>query len=60
MYRPGLGRPQRLGGLGRLGQLAITENYTGYERTEGFASPGGAVPGKPHVYAVPARLGRNQ
>ena len=40
--------------------LRSPENYTGYERTEGFASPGGAVPGKPHVYAVPARLGLNQ
>jgi thiol-disulfide isomerase/thioredoxin len=40
--------------------LRSPENYTGYERTEGFASPGGAVPGKPHVYSVPARLGLNQ
>jgi thiol-disulfide isomerase/thioredoxin len=40
--------------------LRSPENYTGYERTENFASPGGAVPGKPHVYTVPARLGRNQ
>ena len=31
------------------------ENYTGYGRTEGFASPGGAVPGQPHAYTVPAR-----
>jgi thiol-disulfide isomerase/thioredoxin len=36
------------------------ENYTGYERTENFASSGGAVPGEPHVYTVPARLGLNQ
>jgi thiol-disulfide isomerase/thioredoxin len=36
------------------------ENYTGYERTAGFASPGGPVPGRPHAYAVPARLGLNQ
>src|SRR5215475_1418846 len=35
---------------------ASPEIYTGYERTEGFASPGGAVPGKPHVYAAPAEL----
>ena len=27
--------------------LRSPENYTGYERTENFASPGGAVPGKP-------------
>jgi hypothetical protein len=40
--------------------LRSPENYTGYERTEGFVSPGGAVPGKPHVYNVPARLGLNQ
>jgi thiol-disulfide isomerase/thioredoxin len=40
--------------------LRSPENYTGYERTEGFASPSGPVPGKPHVYTVPARLGLNQ
>jgi thiol-disulfide isomerase/thioredoxin len=36
------------------------ENYTGYDRTEGFASPGGPVLGQAHDYAVPARLGLNQ
>jgi thiol-disulfide isomerase/thioredoxin len=40
--------------------LRSSENYTGYQRTEGFASPGGIMPGKPHVYSVPARLGLNQ
>jgi thiol-disulfide isomerase/thioredoxin len=40
--------------------LRSPENYTGYERTENFAVPGGPVPDKPHVYAVPARLGLNQ
>ena len=40
--------------------LRSSENYTGYERTENFASPGGAVPGTPHVYTVPARLRLNQ
>jgi thiol-disulfide isomerase/thioredoxin len=40
--------------------LRSPENYTGYERTEGFASSGGPVPGRPHVYTVPARLGLNQ
>jgi thiol-disulfide isomerase/thioredoxin len=40
--------------------LRSQENYTGYERTEGFASPGGPVPGKPHVYTAPAQLGLNQ
>ncbi len=36
------------------------ENYLGYERTERFASPGGAALGERRVYAVPARLGLNQ
>jgi thiol-disulfide isomerase/thioredoxin len=40
--------------------LRSAENYTGYARTEGFASAGGPVPGRPHVYAVPGRLGLNQ
>jgi thiol-disulfide isomerase/thioredoxin len=40
--------------------LQSAENYTGYGRTEGFASPGGPVPGQPHAYAVPAQLGLNQ
>src|SRR6516164_2768093 len=30
--------------------LRSPENYTGYERTENFASPGGAVPGQPNLY----------
>ena len=40
--------------------LRSPENYTGYARTGGFASPGGPVPGTPHLYAVPARLAGNQ
>ena len=36
------------------------ENYLGYERSEGFASPDGAVLDTPHVYAAPARLRLNQ
>ena len=40
--------------------LRSSENYTGYERTENFASPGGAVPGRPHVYTAPAQLPLNQ
>ena len=39
--------------------LKSPENYTGYERTENFAPPGGAVPGTPHLYTVPAELGLN-
>ena len=41
------------------GRCESSENYTGYERTEHFASPGGAVPGKPHAYEVPAELRLN-
>jgi len=40
--------------------LRSPENYTGYERTENFASPGGTVPGEAHVYAAPAELRLNQ
>ena len=39
--------------------LRSPENYTGYERTENFASPGGAVPGKRHPYQAPAQLRLN-
>jgi len=39
--------------------LRSPENYTGYERTENLASPGGAVPGTPHVYTAPAELSLN-
>jgi thiol-disulfide isomerase/thioredoxin len=42
------------------GSLKSGENYVGYERTENFASPGGAVPGKRRVYAAPARLRLDQ
>jgi thiol-disulfide isomerase/thioredoxin len=36
--------------------LKSPENYVGYERTENFASPGGAVLDKRGVYAAPAQL----
>jgi thiol-disulfide isomerase/thioredoxin len=39
--------------------LRSEENYVGYARTENFASPGGPVRDRRHVYAVPARLGLN-
>jgi len=39
--------------------LRSPENYTGYERTENFASPGGALPGQRHGYTAPAQLGLN-
>jgi thiol-disulfide isomerase/thioredoxin len=40
--------------------LRSPENYTGYERTENFASPGGAVPDVSHSYTAPAELRLNQ
>jgi len=39
--------------------LRSAENYVGYERTEKFASPGGARPDKSHDYDPPARLKLN-
>jgi thiol-disulfide isomerase/thioredoxin len=39
--------------------LRTPENYTGYGRTENFASPGGLVPDRPHTYAAPTRLWLN-
>ena len=42
------------------GSLKSPENYVGYERTEGFASPGGAVLDKPRMYELPARLRLNE
>jgi hypothetical protein len=39
--------------------LKSPENYVGYERTENFASPGGAALDQARVYAGPARLGLN-
>jgi thiol-disulfide isomerase/thioredoxin len=39
--------------------LRSPENYTGYERTENFASPGGAIPGKRHAYEIPVQLRLN-
>jgi thiol-disulfide isomerase/thioredoxin len=39
--------------------LKSPENYVGYERTEGFASPGGAVRDKSNMYEVPGQLGPN-
>ena len=40
--------------------LKSPENYVGYERTENFASPGGAPSGGRRVYAAPAALRLNQ
>jgi thiol-disulfide isomerase/thioredoxin len=40
--------------------LASGETYLGHERTDGFASPGGAVVGEQTVYTAPERLARNE
>jgi thiol-disulfide isomerase/thioredoxin len=40
--------------------LKSPENYLGSDRTENFASPGGAARGGRRVFAVPPRLGLNQ
>jgi thiol-disulfide isomerase/thioredoxin len=39
--------------------LRSPENYTGYERTENFASPGGVLPDEPHQYSIPPKLSLN-
>jgi len=41
------------------GSLRSAENYLGYERTEGFGSPGGVVSDRAHVYAVAGQLRLN-
>src|SRR3954447_20823260 len=40
--------------------LKSAENYVGSERTENFASPGGAVLDKPRTYQLPAMLRLNE
>ena len=40
--------------------LKSPETYVGYDRTENFASAGGAILDKPRVYAAPAGLKLNQ
>ena len=39
--------------------LRSPENYTGYGRTENFASPGGVLPDKPGLYNIPTELRLN-
>jgi thiol-disulfide isomerase/thioredoxin len=41
------------------GSLKSPENYLGSERTENFASPGGALFGQQHVFTIPAKLRLN-
>jgi thiol-disulfide isomerase/thioredoxin len=42
------------------GNVRSPENYVGYERTQGFASRGGAESDRRHVYAAPSRLSLNE
>ncbi len=42
------------------GNLKSPENYVGYDRTQSFASPGGAVLDKLRMYELPARLRLNE
>jgi thiol-disulfide isomerase/thioredoxin len=41
------------------GSLKSPETYVGYERTQNFASPGGAAIDKPRTYELPMRLTLN-
>jgi len=40
--------------------LRSRENYVGFERTEDFASSGGFLRNKPHIYQPPAKLSPNE
>ncbi len=40
--------------------LRSAETYLGYDRTQGFASPGGMAPKERHLYTSPGHLGPNQ
>jgi thiol-disulfide isomerase/thioredoxin len=42
------------------GSLKSAENYVGHDRTENFASPGGAVLDKARIYQLPAMLRLNE
>ena len=52
--------PQGLEVAADWGTLRSPENYTGYLRTERFASPEGLLPEKPERYSLPERLGLNE
>ncbi len=58
----GLVAPQGLGTQAAPGGDPVRsgETYIGLERAEGFASPGGLVPGRAHAYQAPAALRINQ
>jgi thiol-disulfide isomerase/thioredoxin len=43
-----------------LAHLRSPENFLGYERTEGFAAPGGVINDRPTLYSAPKQLHLNQ
>lgn len=53
-------KPQGIEAPADWRDLRSPENYVGHERTENFASPGGAVVDKPRDYQRPAMLRLNQ
>jgi hypothetical protein len=42
-----------------VADLESEETYLGYDRAENFASPGGAIADRPHLYEMPADLSLN-
>jgi thiol-disulfide isomerase/thioredoxin len=52
--------PRGLEAAAAWGSLQSPETYVGYARTQGFASPGGAIRDQRRVYAIPSRLSLNQ
>jgi thiol-disulfide isomerase/thioredoxin len=59
-HEPVLVDPQGVEAAADWRSLNSAENYVGYERTQNFASPGGAVLDKPRMYERPARLRSNE
>jgi thiol-disulfide isomerase/thioredoxin len=52
--------PQALEVAADWSTLRSPEDYVGYQRSQGFSSPGGAVLDKSHTYERPARLRLNE
>lgn len=53
-------QPQGVEAAADWQNLRSAENYVGYNRTQGFASPGGIVPDRQVLYAAPGRLKLNE
>jgi thiol-disulfide isomerase/thioredoxin len=51
--------PRGVEAIADWGDLKSPEAYLGHRRAENLASPGGALPDKPHLYAAPAKLKLN-